>query len=78
MSPELFAWPRIVFSSFIGELRHHFKLSNGCTAVTDRGADTVVTCIAAADYDHILVLGGDENGVLAVLGKPDVLQHFEG
>ena len=28
--------------------------------------------------DVLLVLGGDENGVLAVLGKPDVLQHLKG
>ena len=51
--------PRIAFGTSVRQLRHHFQLYHRLAAVANGSTDAVVTRIAAADDDDILILGTD-------------------
>ena len=49
--------PGVGGGAFCGRAGHHFQLGHACAALADGGADTVVAGIAAADDQHLFVLG---------------------
>ena len=51
--------PRVVCRTGIRELGHHFKLYNRLAAVADRCAHAVISRVAAAYYNNVLVLCAD-------------------
>ena len=65
---------RVVLSTLVGKLRHHFKLNHRCTALTDCCTNAVVAGITAADYYHVPALGADE----VTVSKSGVKQAFRG